>query len=177
MYPAWHKVIPRPLRRTFIQRRRLNLQKSLTGKKLPHLRCHFTPQHEIPLQVGAAQIQIAVFETEIIFCFGIFLDREWRRLGFGQDPDLFCHDLNLSGLQIFVYSAGTPRHLTGDSSHKLAAQLCRFGKAFASHRTLFKDQLDDTGAVPQIHKNDASLIPALLHPAHDGYSLSGMFCP
>jgi hypothetical protein len=36
------------------------------------------------------------------------------------------------------------------------------------NRAVFKNQLHDAGTVAEINKNNAPLIPALLHPAHQG---------
>ena len=52
----------------------------------------------------------------------------------------------------------------------------RTQQGLAEELRSFMNNLQNAGAVPQIHENDPALVSALLHPAHDGHFLTDVCC-
>ena len=152
-----------------------DLQEALAVEIIP---CGFgdlMPHPQIPLQLGTPQIEVAVFQPGRLGRVAVLDDLEGRCLGTGQDPQLLHLDLDVTGGQ-FGIDRGThpypasggedvfPPHTPGFLEH-------------SGRRGLVKGELDDTGAVPQIHEDQLPKIPLPLHPAEDRRVLSCVIPP
>ena len=118
-----HQEVARAFRRRRRQDRRLEFEEARAlhagADRVDHLRA----QHDVVVQVLAAQIEEAVLEPDVL---GIFLLAEHRQRQLGRRPqhlDLVDIDLDLAGRQVRVERAlGAVAHLAVDADHPLGAQ-------------------------------------------------------
>ena len=168
MHPAGHQVVSGPLGGALNQSGGLNLKEALLRKKCPGQGGHPASGHEISLDIRPAQVQVAVFEPQLLLGLAVLLDGEGRRGGLGEDAQILCTHLDGACGQVFIYPAGTGLHPSLHSDNKLASELLSLGEALLAAVALLKDNLEDSGPVAQVHENDSSLVSALLNPPHDG---------
>ncbi len=121
-----------------------------------------------------AQIQVTVFEAQILVDLFFFVDHEGRRFGRVQDVDGLGLDLDLAGRQVGILGAvRTPAHHAGDLHHPFIAQL----GSFLGHLGVLSgvgDHLDDAEAVAEIDEGDPAVVAVAVHPARQGHGLTAM---
>ena len=174
MHAAGHQIIPGSLRRTLNQGRCLNLKESLRCQKCPGKGSHLASNHKIFLDIRSSQIQETVLQAQLFLCLAVLLNGEGRCLGLGKNAHGVSPDLNGACGQVGIYRAGAGLHPSCNGNYKLAPQLFRLCEVLCAAVIFLKYNLKDAGAVPQIHKDDAALVPALLNPSHDGHFLTDM---
>ncbi len=117
------------------------------------------------LQGTAAQVEITVFETHVLACFGIVHDLKGRGLRLGEHAQVGDGDLDVAGGNVGILGAA----LTDNA-------LCRQHKFAAARKSLVKNlavglvverELHDARAVAQVDKNQLSKVAHTLHPAAD----------
>ena len=172
MHTAGYQIIPGPLRRTLNQGGSLNLKESLRCQKSSGQGRHPAPNHKIFLDIRSSQIQETVFQTQFFLCLAVFLNGEGRCLGLGKNAHGIGPDFYGARGQIGIYRAGAGLHPSCNGNYELAPQFFRLCEALCAAVTFLKYNLKDAGAVPQIHKDDAALIPVLLNPSHNGHFLT-----
>ena len=73
-----HQIISRAFRSALAQHGRLDLQESFVREEFSGKHCHFALQHDISLKIRPSQIQITVFQTDLVFCLAVLLNGEGR---------------------------------------------------------------------------------------------------
>ncbi len=67
-------------------------------------------QHEIALHGRAAQVKVAVLQTDLVADFLGVVDFERGGLRLGQNADVLCNDLDLAGRHLLVDGGCVARH-------------------------------------------------------------------
>ncbi len=129
--PAGHEIVPRPFGSRFAQNRCLDFRKALAVKKLSGYFCDFMPKRQISLHPPFSQIQVPVFQPEILRHVVVVLDIDWRCVGFrvdrqfiGKDLDIPCGELLVFCLP-FLYDSFDPDDIFGSQAIRLLKQLFR----------------------------------------------------
>ena len=122
------------------------------------------------LHVRAAQVQIAVLQAQHIVGLGVLHNFKGRGLRAGQQAQLGDVHLNVAGGDLVGLALPLPDQ-AGGGDDVLRAE----------GRGLLKDilvgavvegELDQAGAVPQVHKDQTAQVPLPLHPAAQGDRLA-----
>src|SRR5690606_28873459 len=101
---------------------------------LPHPLAHFgddlRARDDIPVQRLTAQVEEAVFETNVLRIVRLAEDRQWKLFCLRQDLHLPRKDLHLAGRQIRVYGlCRACLYLAVDADHPFAANFLGSGEA------------------------------------------------
>ena len=125
-------------------------------------------EHQVFLQAGTAQVQIAVFETGILQRVRLIRDDERRGLRAVHDLHLIYPDLDVAGRQLRILVLSF-HDRSRNAEHILIAHFRdRLGQL------LVKDELCDARAVPQVDEHQRAEITALGHPAFENDGLPGV---
>jgi hypothetical protein len=120
----------------------------------------------------AAEVDVAVFEPDILADIDVLLHGEGRSLTRIQEPKLFHHDLDLAGRDARVdglLRAGFDQSLGGDDV--LGAEILRLGVE-GSVALGAKDELGNAFTVAEVDEDDAAEVPAAVDPSHQEYALA-----
>ena len=127
------------------------------------------PQPQVALHVFASQVQITVAKPQ--FFTGVLVMMKGRRSCLVEHLQLRGLKLHFPGGQIRVDRTLRPRpHAPVHRKHVFAAQPFGFGKGIRIPGIEY--HLQQPLPVPQVHEDDAAVIPAPMHPAGDGDFLS-----
>ena len=175
MHPGGHQVVPGPFGGGLGEDGGLDLQEAILVEVVPADLHDLVAQGDGALHVRAAQVQVAVLQPDRVLHIGVLHDLEGRGLRLGQQAQLSDLHLNVAGGHVGVLGLPLP-DLSGGSDDVLAAEGGRlledlFGGA------VVKGQLDEAGAVPQVHEDQAAQVPLALDPAADGNLLADVFSP
>ena len=113
----------------------------------------------------AAQVEVAVAQTQRLVDRLVRVDLERRRLGVGEQLDLLHGQLDLAGGELRVDRALlAPHHAAAGGQHVLGAQGVsggvRLGRLLRA-----EDELQQPGAVAQVDEDQAAVIAPAVHPA------------
>jgi len=122
------------------------------------------------LHIRAAQVQIAVLQAEHVVGLGVLHDLKGRGLSLGQQPQFTDIDLDVASGDLVGLALALP-HQAGGGHDVLRAQGGGLFKDVLGGAVI-KGQLHQTGAVPQIHKNQTAQVPLTLDPAAQGDGLA-----
>src|SRR5688500_12296277 len=105
MDAAWHEVVSRTLRGRFGENRRLDLEEAARAEKATRLLHQPMPKNQVLLQLGAAQVEVAVTETQL-FCRQLLSlsarDGDRRRGGRPNDFDARRTHFDFTGCKLGV---------------------------------------------------------------------------
>ena len=124
------------------------------------------------LHLGTAQIQITVLQTQHVVGVGVLNDLEGRGLGLCQQAQLGDIHLDVAGGDLVGLALALADE-AGDGHDILAAQsggLFKNGLVGA----VVEGQLNQTGAVTQIHKDQTTQVTLALDPAAQANGLAGI---
>ena len=102
---------------------------------------------DILLHHRAAQVQVPIFQPQLLGRVGPVLDDERRRLGARQEFQARCDDLDIAGRRVGSPLLLSPQHLALDRDHVLAPRLRRESDGFDRTTRLVEDDLDGAAAV------------------------------
>ena len=148
------QIVAGTLRGGLGQDGRLDLQKALLVEVVPADLYDLVAQGDHALHVGAAQVQVAVLQAGHVLNIGVLHDLEGGRLGLGQQAQLRDLHLNVAGGQVGVLGLPLPDQTLGGDDI-LAAQRGGFLENITGGAVV-KGQLQQPGAVPQVHKDQAA---------------------
>ena len=80
-----NKVISRTFRCTLTKHWCLNFKESFVCEEFTGEHHNFALHHQISLKVRSSQVKVTVFQTDLVFCLAILLDRERRNIRLCQD--------------------------------------------------------------------------------------------
>ena len=80
-----NKVISCTFRCTLTKHWCLNFKESFVCEEFTGEHHNFALHHQISLKVRSSQVKVTVFQTDLVFCLAVFLDRERRNIGLCQD--------------------------------------------------------------------------------------------
>ena len=158
-----HEEVARAFRRGGGENRRLELEKALRLHAGAQLVDHPPAQHDVGVQLLAAQIEEAVFEPRL-FRVGLIAEHGQRQLGRGtQHLDLAHIDFDRAGRHLGVLGAGRAlAHLAVEARHPLGAQLFGLGEG---GRVGIDDALRDAVMVAQVDEQHAAMVADSMTPA------------
>ena len=157
--PAGDKIVPRTFRRAFRQHRRFHLDEIPSVKEITHRFRHPVPQHQVALHLRPPEIQITIFEANDLIHVDVILNI--KRWGFGriQNTDFLPANLHGAGFHQGVHRIlGTQPDFAPNTDDIFSPNSVRFCQSRRIDLRR-KDQLHNTGAVPQVNKNQSAMIP------------------
>ena len=170
MDPGGDQVVPGALGGGLGEDGGLDLQKALLVEVVPADLDDLVAQGDHPLHIGAAEVQVAVGQPDRVPDVGVLHDLEGGRLGLGQQPQLGDLHLDIAGGQVGVLGLPLPDE-TGGGDDVLAPEGGGFFKDILGGAVV-KGKLEQAGAVPEVHKDQAAQVPLPLDPAADGDGLA-----
>jgi hypothetical protein len=126
-------------------------------------------QDQVVSQFSSAKIQRAMSEPELLG--GELLaasprNRNWRCLGGSNNADRTRANLDVTGGQVGIPLLGRPRrNFAADKNDALNRKRGRVGHDVGRSPTGVKRDLDDPGAVTQIHEDHSAQIANAVDPA------------
>ena len=173
IHTAGHQIVPGPFRRALAQHGGLDFQKTIVVHIVPHQLGHFVTQDQIGLHLRTAQVQIAVFQAQILIGVDAVLNIKRRCLGAVQYIQCMGHHFNFTGSNVGIHSLCIPfPYLAENLDHIFAANGFRIFEAFP--RIRIDDYLADTGTVPQVNKNQSAMVAAFGYPAAQSHLFAGI---
>lgn len=163
IHAARHHEVARPLGRGLDQVGGFDFEESLPVEERAHGVRHPVPQDQRSLQRRPAQVEVAVFHTQVVAAVRLLLDREGRNVRAVEDHERIGRDLDLARGQLGILRLAfddAARHLQDE----FAAQ---FGGRPAGlfGRVLLDDDLRQAVAVAQVDEGHGAQVAHLLHPA------------
>ncbi len=169
MQSAGNHVIPGSGRRRLRKNWRLYLEVSPLVQESPRCLLKLVAQDQVLLQLGPTQIQIAVFEPELLggqlFAFTAG-DRNRRRFSWPDDLEIARSYLNIARLHLGVAHLGWTRgNFTFDHHYCLEAELA--GPLDDIRRGPFRIEghLQQTRSIPEVEEDYAAQISGSMYPA------------
>ena len=169
--PAGHQVVPGPLRGGFDEAGGFDLQKAVLVVVVPGGLDNTVAHHQVALHLPPAQIQVPVFQAQLLLDVGGLGNFKGRGLGPAQDPQVGNVDLHVAVGEVLVHRLPGPHHALGHQDKLSPGGLGLLPERLGS--LIVKGQLYNTGAVPQVDKDQHPLIPDLLHPSADHHLFAG----
>jgi len=123
------------------------------------------PQGNGPLHIRAAQVQIAILQADRVPYIGVLHNLKRRGGRLGQQTEFGDLHLDVPGGQLGILGLPLPdQPLGGDDI--LPPEGSGLFKQVPGGAVI-KGQLEQAGAVPQVHKDQAAQVPLTLYPAAD----------
>ena len=120
----------------------------------------------------AAQVEIAVFHTDIITAVGIVLDGEGRRDAFAQNIELRRYYLDITSGQVLVLAFALVDgsfHLYAEFTSEMVGTVAQF-----LIDSIIEHQLCDAISVAQVNECHSAHLTSALHPSGKCHHLSGI---
>ena len=162
-HPAGHQVVSGPLGGGLDQNRGFHLHKAVLVEIVPGDFHDLMPGDNLILHVGAAQIQIAVFQPQLLLDLAVLGDLKGRGFAFGKHPQVGDLDLHLAGGDLLVFAGAFPHYALG-RQHKFCPDAEGLAENFLV-RVVVKGQLYNAGAVAQVDENQLSQVALPLGPS------------
>ena len=162
--PRGDQVVARPLGGRLGEDGGLDVEEPLLVEVVADLVRHPVAEHEALQQLGAAQVEVAVAQPEVLGGLDAAVERERRRLGAGEHGGALDGHLHFARGEVAV-DLGRLAAQDGafDLDHPLGADgvqhLGRLGARVGTDH-----HLDDAAAVSQVEEEEAAEIPAPLDP-------------
>ena len=158
----------------FVEDGRFYLEEALLREAFAHGARDFVAQPEVALHLGAAQIDVAIFEADFFVLNGFFRGREGCEARVVEDADLGGLDLDFAGGHFGIDGVGIAEaHLPNGGDDVLGADLFTFQVAFRS-QFLVEDDLGDAGAIAEVEEDEVAVVAAAIDPAHEDDLLAGV---
>ena len=163
VHPAGHEVVARALGGGLDEGGRLDLEEAVSVvvvvRRLDDLMAH---QNGV-LHLAAAQVEVAVFEPQLLLDVGLVGDLKGRGLRLREDAQVADIELDLAGGQV-----GVDRLAAADLAlrhqHEFRPHRLRPG-AQLGVGPVVEGELHDSRAVPQVDEDEHPLVARALHPA------------
>ena len=165
MEPRRHQVIARAFRRRGGEDGRLEFEEPEFLHAPANRVDHLAAQHDVGVQMVAAQIEEAIFEPDLFRIILLAEDRHRQFGGGAKHLDLVDVDFDLTGRQIGILGAGgAPAHLAVDAHDPFRAQ--RLGQLECLAVGVGHD-LREPIVVPQIDEQHAAMVADAVAPARE----------
>ncbi len=115
------------------------------------------------LHFGAAQIEIAITQTDVFAGVGVVVELERRRQRRVQNLERAPEHFDFAGLHVGIDRAARPQpHASGDAQHVFVSDLV--GGREAVFDVGVVDDLHDAAAIAHVEEDHAAVIAASMHP-------------
>ena len=172
MYAGGNQVVSCALGSGADEVRGLDLDKAVLIEIVTGDLRHAVTEHQILLQLTAAEIQIAVLQADVLGSLAVVHDLKGRHLALAQDLHGIRIDLHLAGGDLRI-DAGTDSHRTANGKDELVTAGCRLFEQCGVGGVV-KSQLYEAGTVSQIQKQQVAQVSLLFDPTHNADSLACM---
>ncbi len=150
--------------------RGFNFHETVGVQVVANLVGHPVTEGQGALQRAAAQVQVAVFGTEVLAAVTLFLDGEGRSNALVQDGDGAQFNLDVTGGHLGVLGLAL-HHLAFGLNHEFAAQGSgHFHQGSRGVRLHY--QLGNSITVTQVHEGHAAQLTGFLDPSRQRHLLS-----
>ncbi len=176
MHPAGHQVIPGALGGGLAQHGGFHLAEALPVQEALRGGLHPVAEAQRPLQGGPAQVQVAIFQPQLLPHMGVLIQGEGQGLGLGEHGEALRPQLHFAGGQagvvgLLIPVGDEPLHL----HHGLHAQCFRPAEVLRGQAPPVAHHLEHALPVLHVQKNHAAHVPPGLHPAAAHRRLSHVF--
>ena len=130
------------------------------------------PQDDVALNLRSPQIEVPVLQPDVFRDLLARIEREGGRFRFVEDFQRIDHHLDLAGGQLRVFHslrAFANRSFNGEDVFAADAVGLLMGIGLGLR---VEDDLDDAFAVAQVDEDDAAVVAAAMHPAHQDHFFS-----
>ena len=158
LHTAGHQIIPRALGRGFDEHRSLDLHKMQLVVIIPHHLGNFGAHHDGLVHGGAAQIQIAVFQAQLVVDIDAVAHLKGSCLRAAEHAQLGDEQFHLARGDLVRFRLALTQRARGNNDILAfqAGGLFKHGPV----RGIVKNKLQDACGVPQVRKNNAALVAA-----------------
>ena len=172
MYAARHEVVACALGGGLGEHRGLDLEEAVLVEVVACYLRDAVAQHEIALHGRAAQVKVAVLQTNLVANFLVVVDFERGGLRLGENADVLGNNFDLAGRHLLVDGRRVTRHeLALDRHNELGAAGERDVEQVGVYR-LVEGALHDACAVAQQQKQYAAVVAHAVNPAVYGNGLA-----
>ena len=167
VHTAGHHEVAGAFRRGFDQIGRFHFHESLTGQILAGFDSEVGAEQQVALHGVAAQVEVAIFHTQVVAAVGIILNGKRWCFGCIQHLEARYANFYVAGFTIRVF-AGPFAHGTAGLNDEFAAE---FACAFAQFGIVvhIEHQLGNAVAVAQVDEGKAAQVAADGYPAGQGH--------
>ncbi len=174
MDAAGNKKIARAFGRGLGEDGRFDFEEALLREAFADGEGDFVAQPEVALHLGAAQVDVAIFEADFFVLDGFFGGREGREARVVEDAQLGGLDLDFAGGHFGIDGVGVAQADFADGGDDvLGADLLAFEVAVGS-QFFVEDDLGDAGAVAEVEEDEVAVVAAAVDPAHEDDLLAGV---
>ena len=172
MYTGRHEVVARALGGGLGEHRGLDFEEAVLVEVVAGNLRYAVAQHQITLHGRAAQVKVAVLQTNLITDLLVVVDLKRGGLRLGEDADVLSDDLDLAGRHLLVDSRRvTSDQLALDRNDELGAAGERDVEQVGVDR-LVEGALYDACTVAQQQKQYAAVVAHAVNPAVYGNGLT-----
>ncbi len=173
VYARGDEIISCAFGRGFEENGGLNFKEAVFVEIVSNELRRFMAQLDIAAHALTAQIKIAVFQTEVLIHFFIFVDQNGQHLGLIQNLDFFHIHFDLACAEIGVLCARDAfANFTPHLQDPLGASGFQ-GSEFGIHFGVAND-LGDAKTITQVDKGHAAVIAKIMYPASQSNGLANM---
>ena len=179
MHATRHEVVARALGRGLRENRRLDLEEAGVGEKATRALQQPMPQHQVALQLVAAEIEVAVLETQLLRGKRLVLaarDGNGRRLRRPDDAER--RGAHLDGARAHVGVSHRLRTLGDralDDDDCLGAERRRACADVGASRARVEGHLHQTCPIAKIDEHQSAEIARPMNPASKPHCLTNVF--
>ena len=166
--PRRHEEVPRAARRVLHHERRLDLEEPVGPEVVADGAGDLRARDQVLLQLGPAQIEVAVLEPQRLVGLELVLDGEGRRVGLREHLEIRGPHLDGAGRQVGVLVAAARLHLAGDADAVLGAQVGGEREQRRGRLRRIEHQLREALAIAKIDEHAAAVIAIARDPAGQG---------
>ena len=175
MDAAGDEVVARAFGGGASEERGFDLEEAVVGEVLADGAGDLVAENEVALQLGAAEVQVAILEASLfVDCDGVVGDREGRGLRVIEEEEGVGDELDVAGGHVGVGEAfAAVAEDSGDGDDVLGTS--GFGFSVGNGRDfLVEHDLGDAGAVAEVEEDEVAVVAAAIDPAHEGDGLAGV---
>ena len=171
--PAYNEIetleVARPFGRGFDQIGGFDFEESLAVEEAADLLRHLVPQDHVALQGRAAQVEVAVFHTQVVAAVRLLFDGEGRGLRLVEHLDPLGDHFDVARGHLGVLRLALD-DASRDAEHPFAAH-ARSRFAHLRRRMLLDRDLRQPVAVAQVDEGHGAEVSHFLHPPGQGHGL------
>ena len=133
-----------------------------------------TAEGEVVLHLGAAEIDVAIFQADFLVDDGVFGGREGRCLRVVEEEEGVGDELDFAGGHVGIGEAfATLAEDSGDGDDVLGTRGFGLGVGLGGD-FLVEHDLRDAGAVAEVEEDEIAVVATAVDPAHEGDGFAGV---